>query len=62
MWLGLETVVVGLRPLFVWIDECAARLQPPGRSIKTPKNTRFDRYNPIMFWGQTNLFLLKIFV
>ena len=43
-----------------WMDECAARLQPLVNQYKNPdkpnfRNTkipRFDRNNPIMFWGQ----------
>jgi len=48
-----------------WMDECAARLQPLVDQYKNPNNSpnfrnrkipRFDRNNPIMSWGQTNLF------
>ena len=47
-----------------WMDECAARLQPlvdqyKPREHKTfaiEKIPRFDCNNPIMSWGQKNLF------
>ena len=51
-----------------WTDECAARLLPLADQYKTPttpnfrnrKISRFDRNNPIMSWGQENLFKKKI--
>jgi len=51
-----------------WMDECAARLQPLVDQYKKPRQhqtfaiekiPRFDRNNPIMSWGQKNLFKKK---
>jgi len=47
-----------------WMDECAARLQPlvdqykprQHQTFAIEKIPRFDRNNPIMSWGQKNLF------
>ena len=47
-----------------WMAECAARLQPlvdqykprQHKSFAIKKFPRFDRNNPIMSWGQQNLF------
>ena len=47
-----------------WMDECAARLQPlvdqykpiQNQTFAAEKNPRFDRNNPIMSWGQKNLY------
>ena len=58
-----------LRMNEAWMDECAARLQPLVDQYKNPekhqtfaieKIPRFDRNNPIMSWGQKNLFKKKI--
>ena len=46
------------------MDECAARLQPlvdqykprQHQTLEIEKVSRFDRNNPIMCWGQKNLF------
>ena len=38
-----------------WMDECAARLQPP--NFRNRKILIFDRNNPIMSWGQKNIIL-----
>ena len=53
-----------LRMNEAWIDECATRLQPLVNQYKPiqhqtfaiEKIPRFDRNNPIMSWGQKNLF------
>ena len=47
-----------------WMDECAARLQPlvdqykprQHQTFAIEKIPRFDRNNPILSWGQKNLF------
>ena len=47
-----------------WMDECAARLQPlvdqykprQHQTFAIEKIPRFDRNNPIMSWGQKNLY------
>ena len=54
-----------LRMNEAWIDKCAARLQPLVDQYKNPKQhqtyaiekiPRFDSNNPIISWGQKNLF------
>ena len=52
-----------------WRDECAARLQLLVAQYKPRKHQtfaiekipRFDHNNPIMSWGQKNLFYLNLF-
>ena len=54
-----------LRMNEAWMDECAARLQPlvdqykpiQHQTFAIEKIPRFDLNNPIMSWGQKNLFL-----
>ena len=51
-----------LRMNEAWMGECAARLQPlvdqykKHQTFAIEKIPRFDRNNPIMSWGQKNLF------
>ena len=50
-----------------WMDECDARLQPLVDQYKPIQHQTFaiirrsDRNNPIMSWGQQNLFLKRDF-
>ena len=51
-----------------WMNECAARLQPPVDQYKPRQQQtfalenilKFDRNNPIMSWGQKKSLLKKI--